>query len=68
MAVKWAIIDGSFQSGTTWNDGVAPASGDACYLNGHTLSLSTLNINIGDGLSSNAPNVDLGVVGGGTLT
>ena len=28
MAVKWAVANGNWNTGATWNDGVVPVSGD----------------------------------------
>ena len=34
MAVKYAVANGNWSDGTTWNDGVAPTANDDVYLNG----------------------------------
>ena len=34
MAVKWAVANGNWNAGTTWNDGVVPNNSDDVYLNG----------------------------------
>lgn len=41
MAVKYAVANGNWDAGTTWNDGVIPTSDDDVYLNGHTISVDT---------------------------
>lgn len=43
MATKWAIANGNWNAGATWNDGVVPAAGDDVYLDGHTVTLTTPN-------------------------
>ena len=61
MAVKWAVANGNWTAGATWNDGVAPVDGDLCYLNGHTVT-STTGFSIGNGTISNdvCPNTGIG--------
>ena len=41
--IKWAIANGNWSDGTTWNDGVVPVDGDYVYCNGFVV---TLNANI----------------------
>ena len=41
MAVKWAVANGNWSDGTTWNDGVVPTIGDDVYLNGHDVTVNT---------------------------
>ena len=41
MAVKWAVANGNWNAGTTWNDGVVPTADDDVYLNGYTISVDT---------------------------
>ena len=50
MAVKWAIANGNWNAGATWNGGTIPADGDTIYLNGKVV---TLNI------APNYPNMTL---------
>ena len=64
MAVKWAVANGNWSAGATWNDGVVPASGDYVYLNGHTITFSTLSFG---GTISNEANDEYSVVAGGCL-
>ena len=64
MAVKWAVANGNWTSGSTWNDGVVPASGDYVYLNGNKITYPTLSFN---GTISNEANDDYSVVAGGYL-
>ena len=41
MAVKYAVANGNWSAGTTWNDGVVPTADDDVYLNGYTISVDT---------------------------
>lgn len=41
MAVKYAVANGNWNAGTTWNDGVVPVDGDYIYCNGHTIQMNT---------------------------
>ena len=43
MAVKWAVANGNWNAGATWNDGVVPAGVDEVYLNGYTVTISSYN-------------------------
>ena len=43
MAVKWAVANGNWNAGATWNGGSVPVDGDIIYANGHTV---TLNVNV----------------------
>lgn len=43
MAVKWAVANGQWNVGSTWNDGVVPVDGDVVYCNNHSI---TANVNI----------------------
>ena len=63
MAVKWAVANGNWADGTTWNGGVVPVSGDYVYCNGYTISFPT-QINIGNGTITNELNPDTGRNGG----
>jgi hypothetical protein len=66
MAVKWAVANGNWTAGATWNDGVVPVAGDYVYANGKTVQIGT-GIDIGDGTLSAeiCPNTGLG---GGTFS
>ncbi|MBQ1759084.1 MAG: hypothetical protein IIZ94_05315 [Prevotella sp.] len=63
MAVKWAVANGNWSVGATWNDGVVPAVGDEVYLNGRVVTLG-VSTNIGNGTISNGTNPMTGVSGG----
>lgn len=39
MATKFAIASGNWSSGSTWNDGTVPLSGDTVYANGFTVTV-----------------------------
>lgn len=39
MAVKWAVANGNWNAGTTWNDGDVPTIGDDVYLNGFVIAI-----------------------------
>lgn len=43
MAVKYAVANGNWSAGATWNDGVVPAVGDVVYCNNHSI---TADVNI----------------------
>ena len=38
MAVKWAVANGNWADGTTWNNGVVPVDGDEVYLDGYQVT------------------------------
>lgn len=40
MANKWAIQNGNWSDGSTWNDGVVPTDGDLVYANNHTVTVA----------------------------
>ena len=44
MATKYAVANGNWNAGATWNDGVIPTIDDEVYLNGHAISIVTNNI------------------------
>ncbi len=71
MAVKWAIVDGNWSSGATWNDGVVPVSGDKVYTNGHIVNLTTLTTIFttdNPGELHNDANSEYNIVAGGYFT
>lgn len=39
MAVKWAVANGDWNAGATWNDGTIPTANDDVELNGHSISV-----------------------------
>ncbi len=39
MAVKYAVANGNWNAGATWNDGSVPTIDDDVYLNGYTISI-----------------------------
>ena len=41
MANKWAIANGNWSDGSTWNDGVVPAVDDDVWLNGYEVYVSS---------------------------
>ena len=63
MAVKWAVANGNWSAGATWNDGVVPVDGDYVYCNGYTISFPT-TINIGNGTITNELNPNTNRNGG----
>ena len=44
MAIKWAVANGNWSDGTTWNDGVVPTADDDVYLDGHNISMANTSI------------------------
>ena len=67
MANKWAITNGNWSDGSTWNDGIIPSTGDIVYANGKTVQFNN-NINIGNDWLRNDANTGLGVVSGGSFS
>lgn len=65
MAVKWAVANGNWNAGATWNDGTVPTSVDDVYLNSHNV---TANININVHSITNGANSDYNISAGGYLT
>lgn len=66
MAVKWAVANGNWNAGATWNDGVVPVDGDEIYLNGYTIN-PNVNFNLRNSIIRNDANSDYNIVAGGTL-
>lgn len=66
MAVKYAIANGNWSAGATWNGGTIPQEGDYVYASGKTIQIYT-GVNIGNGTLSTeiCPNTGLG---GGTFS
>lgn len=67
MAVKWAVANGSWNAGATWNDGVVPVDGDIIYLNGHIVGKGSHNINLPNAILTNGANAEYGIVAGGYI-
>ena len=65
MAVKWAVANGAWSAGATWNDGVAPTSSDDVYLNGHSFAFN--NSAFYAKTISNEAVDSLGIVAGGNI-
>lgn len=63
MAVKWAVANGNWNVGATWNGGTIPQVGDYVYLNNHYVTVNS-NVNIGSGHISNDINPNTGLSGG----
>ena len=63
MAVKWAVANGNWSDGTTWNDGVAPVDGDYVYCNGYAIQMNT-NASLPNSVISNGICPNTGVGGG----
>jgi hypothetical protein len=63
MAVKWAIANGNWNTPEIWNDGELPQGGDTIYCNGYNITYTT-DVNIGNGLITNALNPNTNRVGG----
>lgn len=65
MANKWAIANGNWNDGSTWNDGVVPTADDDVYLNGFTVDIQYYDC-IANSIT-NAGNNDLGITVGGRI-
>lgn len=63
MAVKYAVANGNWNDGSTWNDGVVPFDGDYIYCNGHTIQINT-NISLPNSVISNGICPTTGIGGG----
>lgn len=66
MANKWAVQNGNWSDGSTWNDGVVPTADDDVWLNGYEVSVQYDNTYYANSIS-NIENQDLGVNSGGHL-
>ena len=64
MANKWAVQNGNWSDGSTWNDGVVPTADDDVWLNGKTVTVAAdiyaLSVR-------NLENQELSVVDGGHI-
>lgn len=45
MAIKIATNNGNWSSGSTWEDGIVPTTGDEVYINGYNVTLD-VNLNV----------------------
>ena len=66
MAVKWAVANGNWNAGATWNGGSVPVNGDEIYLNGYTINLN-VDFNLPNSTISNCANADYNIMSGGVL-
>jgi len=66
MAVKWAVANGNWADGTTWNDGVVPTTNDRVYLNGYIVALNVNTIEVKE-LRSDS-NIENNISDGGCFT
>lgn len=66
MAVKWAVANGNWSAGATWNGGVVPVDGDEIYLNGYTIN-PNVNFNLRNSIVRNDANSEYNIVAGGIL-
>ncbi len=57
MAIKFAIANGNFSSGSTWDNGTIPSTGDIVYSNGYTVAIDQ-NIDV-DSLRNDTTRVGL---------
>ncbi len=62
--IKWAIANGNWNAGATWNDGVVPVDGDYVYCNGYTVN-PNVNFNLPNSTISNCANTEYNIMGGG---
>lgn len=65
MAVKWAVVNGAWSAGATWNDGVVPTTDDVVYLDGHNITIQNTTCNCKELRNDLNPNTNLS---GGNLT
>lgn len=63
MAIKYAIQNGAFESGSTWNDGTVPVPGDTIYANGKTVSINA-DIHLPGSTLDNGMCPDTGIISG----
>ncbi len=61
--IKWAIANGGWSAGATWNDGVVPTAGDDVYANGHVITSMPTQISVKS--LHNDSNNDLSIIAGG---
>ena len=66
MAVKWAVANGNWSNGTTWNDGSVPVDGDYVYCNNHAITLDVV-VNQPNTTISNDVNISLSIIQGGAV-
>lgn len=66
MAVKWAVADGNWNAGATWNDGTIPQDGDYVYCNTYRITINVV-VNQPNTTISNDRNVDLSIGQGGDV-
>ena len=68
MAYKWAVANGNWSAGATWNGGTVPQTGDIVYANGKTVAVDEgLTTPVVGRLSTEA-NVGLLVAAGGSFS
>ena len=65
MAVKWAVANGNWNAGATWNNGTVPAIDDIVYCNGHEITFNIDIISCSE--LRNDANNDYSIVAGGNL-
>jgi hypothetical protein len=66
MAVKYAVANGNWNAGTTWNDGTIPQSDDDVYANGYTITINISTLVVGS--INTIVNEEYGIAQGGTFT
>lgn len=68
MADKWAVANGNWSAGATWNGGTVPQAGDNVYANGKAVTVDAgLTTPVVGRLSTEA-NAGLGVAAGGSFS
>lgn len=66
MAVKWAVANGNWNAGATWNDGTIPQVDDDVYANNHAVTINVATVVVGS-LNTMA-NADYGIAQGGSFS
>ena len=60
MANKWAIANGNWSDGSTWNDGVVPTADDDVWANGYTIRIDIANIEVKSLRNTSSENISQG--------
>ena len=66
MAVKWAVANGNWNAGTTWNGGTIPQANDDVYANNHVVTINVATLVVGS--INTIANAEYGIAQGGSFT